>query len=135
MAEQDPENQEIVRLHREDRLNWSEIAEVMNERRVAAGKQPTFTGNAIYSRYQRNAPRIAAARGEFFDPDEVIIVSKKKAKALVPITGFDGKEDELLVQAHKEITEETWELISERIVAKGGRKHTADMCLRRYGIL
>ncbi|MCJ1260929.1 hypothetical protein MMC22_000793 [Lobaria immixta] len=135
VAELDPENQEIVRLHQNDNLNWSQIAKRLNQKRIAVGREPTLTANAIYSRYSRNAPRIAAAKGEIWDPEQVVNVSKKKAKMDEPITGFDDAEDELLVKARHEIEEETWELVSKRIVEKGGREHTAEMCARRYYFL
>lgn len=135
VAELDPENQEIVRLHQGDKLNWSQIAKRLNQKRIAVGKEPRLTANAIYSRYSRNAPRIAAAKGEIWDPEHVVKSSKKKAKVDEPITGFDDAEDELLVKARHEIEEETWELVSKRIVEKGGREHTAEMCARRYYFL
>lgn len=64
-AEHDPENHEIKRLREKEGLKWAEIAHVLNKQRVERGKlPPTLTGNAIYGRYTRNAPRIAAALGE-----------------------------------------------------------------------
>lgn len=135
VAELDPENQEIVRLHQNDNLNWSQIAKRLNQKRIAVGREPSLTPNAIYSRYSRNAPRIAAAKGEIWDPEQVVNISKKKAKVDEPITGFDDAEDELLVKARHEIEEETWELVSKRIVEKGGREHTPEMCARRYYFL
>lgn len=80
IAELDPENQEIVRLFQEENLNWSQIAKNPNERRIAAGKAPTLTDNAIYGLYHRNGPRLAAARGEVWNPNVVIIVSRKKLR-------------------------------------------------------
>lgn len=135
VAELDPENQEIVRFHQNDSLNWSEIAKRLNQKRITIGKEPSLTPNAIYSRYSRNAPRIAAAKGEIWDPEQLVPASKKKARVEEPITGFDDDEDELLVEACHEIEKETWELVSKRIVEKGGRKHTAEMCAHRYYFL
>lgn len=132
VAEMDPENQEIVRLHREERLNWAEIASRINGQRIAAGKESTYTGNAVYGRYTRNAPRIAAARGEAWDPERTGSKRKRGQGDDGPVCGFDEDEDELLVRTRQEIEEETWELVRARIVAKGGRDHTADMCARRY---
>ena len=67
MAEHDPENHEIKRL-REEGLSWAEIEKEMNNQRVKTGRMPNLTENAVYSRYMRNAPRIAAANGEFWLP-------------------------------------------------------------------
>lgn len=140
LAELDPENHELVRLRHEKRLDWFEIANRLNANRIAANKPPGLTANAVYSRYTRNAPRIAAAKGETWDPDEIIRVSKKRPKvgsadAVPPITGFDDHEDELLVNAYKEIHAETWALVSRRIVEKGGKAHPPDMCSRRFHLL
>lgn len=131
LAEHDPENHEIKRL-REKGLKWGEIAEQVNKQRVAAGKVPGLTDNAVYSRYTRNAPRIAAAKGEVWDPKTVGPHPSKKTEPMAPITGFDDNEDQCLVEAYAEIQKETWELVSQRIVAKGGRRHNPELCARRY---
>lgn len=131
LAEHDPENHEIKRL-REQGHKWSEIAEKVNKQRVAAGKVPGLTDNAVYSRYTRNAPRIAAARGEVWDPKTVGPHPSKKTEPMAPIIGFNDVEDQRLVEAYAEIQKETWELVSERIVAKGGKRHDPELCARRY---
>lgn len=166
LAEFDPENQEIVRLRQTEQLNWSQIAKRLNKQRIAAGKEPRLTANAIYSRYTRNAPRIAAAKGENWqhakgaaagDPRSQSSSSssnRKKTKTsavvnsddgddddddgggdMTAITGFDDAEDELLVMARHEIEEETWELVRKRVLEKGGRDHSAEMCATRYYFL
>ena len=63
VAEHDPENHEIKRL-RDEGLNWAEIVQEINNQRVKTGRLPNLTENAVYLRYMRNAPRIAAANGE-----------------------------------------------------------------------
>lgn len=131
LAEHDPENHEIKRL-REQGYKWSEIAYKVNRQRVAAGKVPGLTDNAVYSRYTRNAPRIAAAQGEVWDPKTVGPHPSKKTEPMAPITGFSELEDQRLVEAYAEIQKETWELVSERIVAKGGKRHDPELCARRY---
>ena len=131
LAEHDPENHEIKRL-REQGHKWSEIARKVNKQRVAAGKFPGLTDNAVYSRYTRNAPRIAAAQGEVWDPKTVGPHPSKKTEPMAPITGFNDLEDQRLVEAYAEIQKETWELVSERIVAKGGKRHDPELCARRY---
>lgn len=131
LAEHDPENHEIKRL-REMGLKWGEIAAEVNKQRVAAGKVPGLTDNAVYSRYTRNAPRIAAAKGEVWDPKTIGPHPSKKTEPMAPIIGFDDLEDQRLVEAYAEIQKETWELVSERIVAKGGKRHDPELCARRY---
>ena len=131
LAEHDPENHDIKRL-REQGHRWSEIADKVNKQRVAAGKIPGLTDNAVYSRYTRNAPRIAAAQGEVWDPKTVGPHPSKKTEPMAPITGFDDLEDQRLVEAYAEIQRETWELVSDRLVAKGGKRHDPELCARRY---
>ena len=64
LAEHDPENHAVKRLREAEHLSWAEIAARLNDARIAAGRVPGLTDNAIYSRYARNAPRIAAANNE-----------------------------------------------------------------------
>ncbi|KAF2266000.1 hypothetical protein CC78DRAFT_598179 [Lojkania enalia] len=70
-VEQDPENRKIKELRCEHNMNWGAIANYLNEKRVERGDPPTMTQPAVYSRFVRNAPRIAAADGEAgFDPKD-----------------------------------------------------------------
>lgn len=78
-AEHDPENHIIKKLRDDEGLKWGEIAELLNEKRIKAGRVPNFTDNAIYSRYFRNAPRIAALNGEAWEPR---VVGKPTTKQL-----------------------------------------------------
>ena len=132
LAEHDPENREIKRLRQHEKLKWGEIAAILNQKRVAAGKVPSLTDNAVYSRYARNGPRIAAADGEVWDPSSIGPHVSRKVEPMAPIVGFDAGEDELLVRAYQEIQQETWELVSERVVAMGGKRHDPEICARRY---
>jgi hypothetical protein len=63
-VEDDPENQLIKELREEQSMSWAEIANHLNEERRASGEPATFTESACYSRFVRNAPRIAVAVGE-----------------------------------------------------------------------
>lgn len=130
-AEQDPENHEIKRL-RERGLKWGDIANRLNKQRVAAGKLPSLTDSAVYSRYVRNAPRIAAAKSQAWDNKHAGPPSSKKGEQTAANVGFDETEDRRLVEAYTEIAGETWELVSERILAKGGKRHDPEVCARRY---
>ncbi len=145
LAEKDPENVEIKRLHLEEKMNWPDIAECLNKKRIAEGKHPRLTGNAVYSRFTRNARRIAAVNGEVWDFDNENEQPPKKkrktraekddqCKAMAPVTvvGFDPAEDVLLAEAYDEINRDIWALISQRIAQKGGKIHEPEMCARRY---
>ncbi|KAI9711660.1 MAG: hypothetical protein M1812_007093 [Candelaria pacifica] len=135
VAERDPENHEIKRLRDVEGLKWGEIADKLNKARIAAGKVPGLTDNAIYSRYTRNAPRIAANAGEAWDPTanhaKPANTEAEKFK-LSPLPPFSALDDELLVIAYQEITAETWELVAARLHKKGGGSFDKEAVARRY---
>ena len=60
----DPENQAIKRMRQDEQMGWEAIAEHLNKERLERGEPQTYTAAAVYSRFVRNAPRIAAAQGE-----------------------------------------------------------------------
>ncbi|KAI9761630.1 MAG: hypothetical protein M1835_008142 [Candelina submexicana] len=135
VAERDPENHEIKRLRDVEGLKWGEIADKLNKARIAAGKVPGLTDNAIYSRYTRNAPRIAANAGETWDPTvnhpKPANTEAEKFK-LAPLPPFSARDDELLVIAYQEIMAETWDLVAARLHKKGGNKFDKEAVARRY---
>ncbi|KAI4909812.1 hypothetical protein J4E85_011488 [Alternaria conjuncta] len=70
-VEEDPENILIKTLRQDQKLLWSEIASHLNQERLSKGEPATFTDAAVYSRFVRNAPRIATSVGEIgFDPKD-----------------------------------------------------------------
>jgi ribosomal protein L18E len=70
-VEDDPENQLIKSLRQEQSMSWNDIANYLNQERRNRGEAASFTDAAVYSRFVRNAPRIAAAVGEVgFDPKD-----------------------------------------------------------------
>jgi ribosomal protein L18E len=70
-VEDDPENQLIKTLRQEQSMSWNDIANYLNQERRNRGEAASFTDAAVYSRFVRNAPRIAAAVGEVgFDPKD-----------------------------------------------------------------
>ncbi|KAI4706369.1 hypothetical protein J4E89_008783 [Alternaria sp. Ai002NY15] len=71
LVEEDPENILIKTLRQDQKLLWSEIANHLNQERLSKGEPATFTDAAVYSRFVRNAPRIATSVGEIgFDPKD-----------------------------------------------------------------
>ncbi|KAF1939997.1 hypothetical protein EJ02DRAFT_350907 [Clathrospora elynae] len=70
-VEEDPENKIIKTLRQDQGMNWSDIANFLNQERRNRGEPATYTDAAVYSRFVRNAPRIATAKGEIgFDPKD-----------------------------------------------------------------
>jgi hypothetical protein len=73
LVEHDPENILIMELHVEHKMSWMAIANYLNEQRLERGEPATFTQAAVYSRYIRNSPRIAANQGIVdFDPKDYL---------------------------------------------------------------
>ncbi|KAI9824390.1 MAG: hypothetical protein M1832_001925 [Thelocarpon impressellum] len=139
-AEHDPENHQIRRLREAERLNWGEIAKVLNEERIAAGKIPGLTDNAVYSRYTRNASKIAAVLGE----------DSRTADCRRSNVGADGKAggprrkkvrwtdelDEMLVRAYKDVMASVWEQVAEKMRGEHEAETVeAAECAKRYQML
>ncbi|KAF2193095.1 hypothetical protein K469DRAFT_552326 [Zopfia rhizophila CBS 207.26] len=74
-VEEDPENHIIKTLRTEHQMEWGAIANYLNEERIKRGEPPSMTQPAVYSRFVRNAPRIARANGEVgFDPKDYMYI-------------------------------------------------------------
>ncbi|KAL1796019.1 hypothetical protein ACET3X_006243 [Alternaria dauci] len=68
---EDPENVIIKSLRQEQKLSWNEIANYLNQERLSKGEAAIFTDAAVYSRFVRNAPRVATSVSEIgFDPKD-----------------------------------------------------------------
>ncbi|KAG8528547.1 uncharacterized protein KY384_007465 [Bacidia gigantensis] len=138
MGEHDPENREILRLRQEELLEFDYIATRLNAQRAKSGQAPTLTANAIYSRYKRNGPIIAASEGREFLPTHLDKKPNGKPisfRTTVPIKGFDEREDQLLAQAVADIDKCKWELVAHRVQELGGKEHDSNMCAMRYSHL
>ena len=135
-GEFDPENQKIYTLRQKENMTFDEIAEIITSDRISAGKEGTITSAAAYNRYKRNSPLIAMYRGEIFKPCQLdeehgTMREFQRAEQAAP-TGFDKEEDKLLVKAATEIKQDYWKLVSERLEALGGRRHTHKDCAERF---
>lgn len=70
-VEEDPDNQLIKVMRQEHSMTWDAIVMELNKQRLERGEAQTWTAAAVYSRFVRNAPRIAAAKGEYgFRPQD-----------------------------------------------------------------
>ncbi|KAH7128659.1 hypothetical protein B0J11DRAFT_484719 [Dendryphion nanum] len=63
-VETDPENILIKTLRTEHSMDWTSIANYLNRERQKRGEPQTMTQPAVYSRFVRNAPKIAQVNGE-----------------------------------------------------------------------
>ncbi|KAI9790644.1 MAG: hypothetical protein M1833_001897 [Piccolia ochrophora] len=144
IAAHDPENHTIKHLREVCHMQWPAIASHLNAQRIAQGRVPSFTDNAVYSRYVRNAPRIAAARGEKFigslkakNSSETVheIVTGESADGAVKPVWLEPWVDELLVKAWKEVQGSVWDRVSDMVVELGGPKVEPADCARRFQML
>lgn len=70
-VEEDHENILIKEFRTKHHMGWGAIAEYLNQERLKRGEAAKLTDAAVYSRFARNAKRVAAARGEVgFDPQD-----------------------------------------------------------------
>jgi hypothetical protein len=132
----DPENHEIYRLRQND-MTFDAIAKKLNQMRVESGRVPNLTGNAIYGRYKRNAPLIAAANGGRFKQSRLDRNQGTLAEFAKETQDydFDPADDALLVQATNEVKNGMWKLISTRILQLSGKTYSPKDCASRYGHL
>ena len=135
-GESDPENHKIYTLRQKENMTFDDIAKIITSDRISAGKVEAMTREAVYNRYKRNSPLIAMYRGEVFKPCQLdeehgTMREYQRAEQAAP-EGFDKEEDILLVKSVTEIQQDYWKLVSERLEALGGRRHTCQDCAERF---
>jgi hypothetical protein len=139
LPEHDPENYEIKRLRCEEKMSWGEIAQNMNDLRVATGKAPTFTEAAVYGRFVRNGPRIAQVTGEEFSPKDYVNVRKPRntgvQQSLAGSNNFTPLQDEYLVEAYAEAQAAFWATVAEGLYNRSGKQYSMAECATRYNQL
>jgi hypothetical protein len=103
---EDPENIIIKTLRQEQKLTWNEIANYLNQERLNKGEAATFTDAAIYSRFVRNAPRIATSVGEIgFDPRDYMHLRHPNQYTQAEGTGGISKAGKKRVKNYDNATE------------------------------
>lgn len=118
----DPENILIVNLRENEKKNWPEICQILNERRIKEGKTPAFTPNGCHNRYNRNAPILFAAEGKEFIP---VSVQRKLEKNPKGPMNWDDETDTLLIKAVKAVDSEKWDRVAALFKEYTGRHITA----------
>ncbi|KAH7385516.1 hypothetical protein DE146DRAFT_210052 [Phaeosphaeria sp. MPI-PUGE-AT-0046c] len=69
--EEDPEDQRIRTLRNEQKMDWTDISDRLNEERLARGEAATFTSSTVYSRFVRLTAITATPMGEIgFHPKD-----------------------------------------------------------------
>jgi exopolysaccharide biosynthesis protein len=105
-VEEDPENVVIKTLRQEQKLTWSEIASYLNQERLNKGEAATFTDAAVYSRFVRNAPRIANPVSEVgFDPKDYMHLRHPNQYTQAQGTGAISKAGKKRVKNYDNATE------------------------------
>lgn len=156
-AQDDPENHAIKNLRVNEKLSWSDITMLINAERIKKGSVPDLTDAATYSRFVRNAPRIAAQEGDadFDHRDYMHLKPKEMGKLDASIIGGDSssktttsgevankgkrkwsrKADEILVSSYKAAKEEFWMVVAEKFELQSGRSISQADCAKRFKLL
>jgi hypothetical protein len=105
-VEEDPESIIIKTLRQDQNLSWNEIANYLNQGRRNKGEAANFTDAAVYSRYVRNAPRIATPIGEIgFDPKDYMHLRHPNQYTQTEGTGTISKAGKKRVKNYDNATE------------------------------
>lgn len=105
-VEEDPENILIKTLRQDQKLPWSEIASHLNQERLTRGEAATLTHTAVYSRFVRNAPRIATSVGEIgFDPKDYMHLRHPNQYSHAEGTGSLSKAGKKRIKDYNNATE------------------------------
>ncbi|KAF1850490.1 uncharacterized protein K460DRAFT_272058 [Cucurbitaria berberidis CBS 394.84] len=105
-VQEDPENQLIKTLRTDQHKTWNEIAEYLNKERRNVGEAADFTDVAVYSRFVRNTPPIAATVGEIgFDPKDYMHLRYPNQNMYGDKTGMISKAGKKRVKNYDNATE------------------------------
>ncbi|KAK8172713.1 hypothetical protein BKA80DRAFT_251997 [Phyllosticta citrichinensis] len=122
--EKDPENIAIKRMRCVERMQFDDIADVLNKQRVSKGLEPTFTNNAVYGRFQRIAPRIAALEGQpdFNYRDYLHIPREPRSMPARPVAlpSMSPQQERLFVEAYEMVKHEVWVYTAAKFEEMGG---------------
>jgi hypothetical protein len=134
-VEHDPENHMIMNLRCNESYAWGAIAKILNQERVKQGGEPTWTEPAVYSRFKRNAPKIAEMNGQPFDHQDFIHMKneKKKVPNVLPLQYLTEPAQVALMDAIKETQKDFWVHVADVMERQTGRKYTAEECAHWYG--
>jgi hypothetical protein len=116
-------------------MNFDQIKDEMNRRRIEAGRDPVLTTTGVTGRYNRTAPLLFAAQGEVFVP-----LSKRGGKNR-PNPGGETKMvwtdalDIKLVNCVKEIESKKWEEVAKLFNETTGKTINFLQAAQRHGML
>ncbi|KAE8444523.1 hypothetical protein EG329_000507 [Mollisiaceae sp. DMI_Dod_QoI] len=129
----DPENIAIVNLKEQDGYSFRDIVEILNEKRIREGKQPTLSVCGVTSRYNRTAPLLFQANGMTFVP-----LSKRRGGGAGNPNGKPVWNDDLdiaLVNAVKSVEATKWQTVADLMMDKTGIPMDANSVALRHSML
>ncbi|KAH8804757.1 hypothetical protein F5884DRAFT_754350 [Xylogone sp. PMI_703] len=129
----DPENIAIVNMKENEGLSFAKIAEILNQRRVEEGRQPSLTQTGVNGRYNRTAPLLFAAEGKEFVPLSQRSKDKQGAERFRPM--WNDELNTELVKVVKEAEAQKWEVVARMFEERTGLKVDAKTAARQYSNL
>lgn len=140
----DPDNLLIVKLKEVEKMNFKQIAKIINDGRVSRGQLPSYTSNNINCRYNRTAPQLYQAKNKKFRrlADRV-----NGAKSQVWAHRVTEEEEELagwtdvldidMVRFHNNYEESKWKTVAKQMREKMNDEDHPDWpsaveCAQRY---
>ena len=100
-----------------------------------------MTEAAVYGRFVRNAPRIAAANGQKLNPKDYMHLKDAKKNDGSDGAGggangapvkWEGRQDEQLIEAVADVQASIWDNVSEVLEQKCGVFFSAEECAKRF---
>lgn len=126
----DPENVLIVNMVENDGCTWGQIADHLNEVRIATGRAPSFTANAVHNRYNRNAPLLFAAEGRPFTP-----IKFRGENAALQQSCWSPDLDTALVEIVKEVDSQKWIRVAALFKERTGETIDGKAAAHRFQML
>ncbi|EDN96970.1 predicted protein [Sclerotinia sclerotiorum 1980 UF-70] len=136
----DPENVAIVNMKENEGKSFAEIAELLNAKRVSAGKKPGLTVCGVNGRYNRTAPILFATQGLKFVP----LSERRKASGAAKHgsstskAGWTAEAEDRLVDIVKQVEAEKWTNVARKLnldLYNGQVVHDATACAKRYAAI
>jgi hypothetical protein len=94
-----------------------------------------MTEAAVYGRFVRNAPRIAASQGMKLNPKEFMHLKDQKKVATngapQPVK-WEPRQDEMLIDAVRDVQQSIWDNVSEALEERSGLYFSPEECAKRF---
>jgi hypothetical protein len=158
LPKRDQVNRDIAHMRCEQRMTWSQIATLLNDREIPSGRPGQWTETAIYGRFRRNQLCAVDAIGsdnkldtaddtqperQNGDADSVKTQSPRMVDRVEssnpmphpPMAKFTTFQDEQLLFAYEAVSNEFWDLVADRLDRRCGVQFSGADVQRRFGEL